>query len=124
MNDLFNSKNIINLKNKDFKNKKIIHKKFKNKKGLVMFGVNWCGYCHQTKPVLEELSKITDDFVVGGINCDIEFTIASKFNIDGYPTLMKVNKNGSLSKYNGSRDLTNLVGILCKAINNNNKICK
>ena len=115
---------VINLKQKDFLKKKIINKKFKNKTGIIMFGVEWCGYCHQTKPVLEELSKISKHFIVGYLDCDKEPLIAGNLNISGYPTLMNVKKNGLLTEYNGPRDLTSLVGLLCKNLNNKNKICK
>lgn len=114
----------LNLKNNDFDNLKIKHPKFKNKNGLIMFGTNWCPHCQHLKPVIKALGKMDKSFVVGAVDCDKQKIISDKLNVQGYPTLFIVKKNGSLKEYKGGRNLSNLVLHMCKALKNKNKICK
>lgn len=120
------TKKVINLKLSDFNNKKLINKTFKNKPGLIMFGTNWCGHCQMTKPAILSLADIgKKDFIVAAVDCDEQTTLSDIFEIVGFPTLMNVSKDGTLSSYNyTSRDLTTLVQNMCKTIKNKNKMCK
>lgn len=61
---------------------------------LIDFYATWCGPCQMLAPVIEELEKSRDDFLVGKINVDEEPMLARKFSISAVPTLLLF-KNGT-----------------------------
>lgn len=55
---------------------------------LLDFFATWCGPCQMLAPVLEELEKSRDDFLVGKVNVDEEPALAQQFSITAVPTLL------------------------------------
>jgi len=61
---------------------------------LVDFFATWCGSCKMMSPILKEVKdKMGDDVKVIKIDVDKNQRLASRFNVQGVPTLM-VFKNG------------------------------
>lgn len=64
---------------------------------LLDFYADWCGPCRMVAPVVEEVSQLREDVLVGKINVDDEEALAREFGIVSIPTLI-VLKNGQLHK--------------------------
>lgn len=55
---------------------------------LVEFMAPWCGHCKQLQPEWEAAAKKTQDKVrFGVVDCTSEEKLASKYGIQGYPTI-------------------------------------
>ena len=114
--------NVINLKRSDFKidktsqhyKIKLIHPKFKNKKGLVNFYADWCGHCKKMVPVWADVASLTaGKFVFGAVNCeDVEnnnHQLRADVGIKYYPTIYYITKSGNLVKYNDDTTRDSLI---------------
>ena len=73
--------------------------KARKEEGLILldFYADWCGPCRMVAPVLEEVSQLRKDVLVGKINVDDEEALAREFGIVSIPTLI-VLKNGKIQK--------------------------
>ena len=73
--------------------------KARKEEGLILldFYADWCGPCRMVAPVLEEVSQLRKDVLVGKINVDAEEALAREFGIVSIPTLI-VLKNGKIQK--------------------------
>ena len=78
---------------------------------------DWCGHCQAFKPEWNKFEKICKE---GGntcraINGDENPDLAKKYNIEGYPTILKCDKNGNkIEEYGGQRSADALVEFLDK----------
>lgn len=97
----------------DFSKKKptLKHKKFKNKKGMIMVYAPWCQHCKGFIDTWNELGmQYNYVFPLGAINAeDINnnnHELSASLSVGAYPTLFFVSKSGKLTKYkhNESRD--------------------
>ena len=73
--------------------------KARKEEGLILldFYADWCGPCRMVAPVVEEVSQLREDVLVGKINVDDEESLAREFGIVSIPTLI-VLKNGKIHK--------------------------
>lgn len=73
--------------------------KVRKEEGLILldFYADWCGPCRMVAPVVEEVSQLREDVLVGKINVDDEEALAREFGIISIPTLI-VLKNGKIQK--------------------------
>ena len=78
-----------------------------NNAEFIMFHVDWCGHCKNTKP---EFQKLMDKGIQG---VDIKMLNAEKegeerakeMNIEGYPTIVLVTKDGNTQTCNAERNV-------------------
>jgi thiol-disulfide isomerase/thioredoxin len=77
---------------------------------LVLFYADWCGHCQKVKPDWEKAAggvNKPDDKKMIMVNCgegtDQDQKVMKKYNVDGYPTIIKF-VNGTPSLYRGDRD--------------------
>jgi thioredoxin 1 len=82
---------------------------------VVDFHARWCGPCNVQSPILQELASTLGDRVrIIKIDVDRNGEIASRFNIQGVPTLM-VFKNGVIQyKQAGVHTTSQLMQVLSK----------
>lgn len=73
---------------------------------ILFFYADWCGHCQQFK---QEWSNFEDWAKINNVKCDAlngdkNEELTKKYNIEGYPTILKVNANGDLvTEYKGPR---------------------
>jgi len=86
-----------------------------NKTKIYNFNTKWCGYSVRFQPIWDEFTnKVTDPNIeVHDIKCDQEHNnnLCKKFDIPGYPSIVKVDKLGS-HIYEGPRTVEGLMNYL------------
>ena len=65
---------------------------------LVDFWAPWCAPCRMMSPVIHEIAEEITDIKVCKVNVDDEFELASRFGIQGIPTLLFFNKGSVVNK--------------------------
>jgi len=64
---------------------------------LIDFNANWCGPCRMLRPILDEVSRETDNVKIVSINIDDEEELARNYGIMSIPCLVLIN-NGNETK--------------------------
>ena len=88
---------------------------------FVMFHAPWCGHCRALKPTWEQLAADTGEGPlldgqlklrnVASIDATNNSMLATRFQVQGYPTLLLLAK-GSAYRYQGGRDLAAMQAFL------------
>ena len=74
-----------------------------DKPALIDFYAEWCGPCKMLAPVLEEVSnEYAGKVDIYKINVDKEEDLASLFGIRSIPTLIFIEKNGTMHRSQGA----------------------
>lgn len=81
---------------------------------LVEFYTDWCSFCKQQRPVIEDLSK--NGVWIGTVNADENPDIAKGFGITGFPSFVLLKDNKILSTLFGYHDKTSLLSKLMENI--------
>ncbi len=63
---------------------------------LLDFYADWCGPCRMVAPIVEEIAREHEEFVVGKINVDDCPNLAAAFQVSSIPMLV-VLKNGKIA---------------------------
>ncbi|KAJ8760416.1 hypothetical protein K2173_015083 [Erythroxylum novogranatense] len=86
---------------------------------FVDFYAPWCGHCKRLSPELDAaaliLAKLKDPVIIAKVNADKYTHLASKYDVDGYPTL-KIFMHGVPVDYYGPRKSDLLVRYLKKFV--------
>tara|TARA_B100000902_G_C27094031_1_gene805321 strand:+ start:346 stop:807 length:462 start_codon:yes stop_codon:yes gene_type:complete len=98
--------NIINkIKPEYVENKEFINKNLESGSvDLYYFFTKWCPHCSNATPIWEDLKETTPTMNNVKINyisvdCEKEKELAEKFNIEGYPTIILINKDKQKIEY-------------------------
>jgi protein disulfide-isomerase-like protein len=81
---------------------------------LIIIG---CGHCKKLAPIYKKLAdsfKDNTNVVIAQIDCDRHAAIATKHNVDAFPTIKLFGKNNKAIDYNGSNNLKGLLGFVKK----------
>lgn len=74
-----------------------------DKPALIDFYAEWCGPCKMLAPVLEDVSTaFAGKIDIYKINVDEEEELASLFGIRSIPTLIFIEKNGTMHRSQGA----------------------
>jgi len=107
---------VLHLTDKNFDSEVI-----KSGKGsIVKFFAPWCGHCKALRPTWDKLADkwANDDSVnVADVDCTVEDSLCSKFEVRGYPTLKYWSAEGEGPlEYQGGRDLNDLDSFIQKTL--------
>ncbi|MED6111023.1 Protein disulfide-isomerase 5-2 [Stylosanthes scabra] len=84
---------------------------------LVDFYAPWCGHCKRLSPELDAaapvLATLKDPIVIAKVDADKHTSLAKKYDVDAYPTIMLFN-HGVPTEYRGPRKAELLVRYLKK----------
>jgi thiol-disulfide isomerase/thioredoxin len=84
---------------------------------LYLFYTTWCPHCKTTKPIWEKLKQQVGDGVNGvkinfiEVDCDKDTDTATKFKVEGYPTIKMVRDN-QVIEYDAKPNLDTLTQFL------------
>lgn len=94
---------------------KFLDQEMGNKTKLYNFNTKWCGYSVRFQPIWNELKdQVTDPNVeIIDVKCDdpANKELCTKYDIPGYPSVVKLNKNGP-EMYNGPRTVEGLMNFI------------
>lgn len=79
------------------------------KSALVEFYAPWCGHCKRLLPEFEKASEtLGDSAFLGKVDCTVEKSLASKFKIQGYPTVYWFVNGVQKEEYDGGRSANDI----------------
>jgi protein disulfide-isomerase len=116
-------KSVIQVTPENFSGKKLKHPMIDSStKGLIVFYADWCGHCKKTAPVYTKVANaLGKSFPLFAFDCVAYKEFSQKLNIEGFPTIRYINKDGSLGKmYSSDRTLEAFLADICKE----SMICK
>ena len=89
--------------------------KAKGTGGIVIVKTDWCGHCVRTIPELEKVSVITGkSYPIFKIDADKNQKLLKEMNVNGFPTIYFINKDGTLStKYEKDRQAKKFLEEIC-----------
>ncbi len=78
---------------------------------VVCFYANWCGYCKQYVPILEQVkSQLGNRIKVVRIDSDKYPQLAARYEVQALPTTLIFVKGEPVSRIQGGVDAANLLG--------------
>jgi len=81
---------------------------------IVEFYAPWCGHCKRLEPEWNDAAtKLKGEVKVGKVDATVEHKLASRFGINGYPTIKLFptgpKSDGIAENYEGARDSSSIV---------------
>lgn len=120
-----NSDGVIILSDKNFQNGKIV-KGFMGS-GVIKAYASWCGHCQDKVSGFKGLAKALKDtgMYVYVINADENRKFSEAFNIQGFPTMLFISDNGTVSSLtdDSGNPVYDIPGITQKFCRDYNKLC-
>ena len=87
--------------------------RYGNKTRIFNFNTSWCGYSVRFQPIWDQFSdKVVDPNVeVLDVKCDLDENseICKKYDVPGYPSILKVTSSGKIVNYEGPRTVDGLL---------------
>jgi thioredoxin domain-containing protein 5 len=80
------------------------------------FNTSWCGYSVRFQPIWDQFSNQVNDpsVEVLDVKCDSDENaeLCKKYDVPGYPSVLKVNPSGEVINYNGPRTVEGLLDFI------------
>jgi thiol-disulfide isomerase/thioredoxin len=81
---------------------------------ILNFNTSWCSHSKKLEPIwkkLQQRMKKNPNIDIIDIKCDDDKNknLCEKFGIKGYPTIIKISKDGMVVEYEGPRSFESLV---------------
>lgn len=87
--------------------------------------LNRCGHCQRLAPTWEELASVfkeSKDVHIIKVDCTENKDTCKKQGVRGYPTLLLFETGEAIGKYEGARDLKNLMEFVKKNMADNEEV--
>lgn len=111
---------MIELSKKDFRfngNKpQLVNRNASGKHSLILVKTDWCGYCKEAKPEFKATADLLEGKKIffGVIDGDKNEELISKLQVNSFPTILFVDKNGYVKNvYSGDRNKYAFAHYLC-----------
>ena len=123
MENLYDDTNVIELCDNDVINSRLVHPKCNNNYGMVVFYAPWCPHCTTlVKPMDFLANKLRSSGVsFGAVNCTKQPQLSQSFKISALPSLYTLYPGGKLDKYEGRRNIDDLLHWIVKITNQKEK---
>ena len=85
-----------------------------NSKVIVLadFNADWCGPCKMIKPMLEEISKESDEYKIVSINIDNDDELSEEYNVSSIPCLVVFNDGKEINRSVGLKPIDEIRNLL------------
>lgn len=83
---------------------------------LVDFYADWCGPCRMVSPVIDQISKETDDVKVVKVDVDSSPETAGRYGIRSIPTVILLNDGEIVDKKIGAMPKMAYMGMIENAV--------
>ena len=81
---------------------------------LIFVGVEWCKFCKQAKPIMDDVARALGTTVpVYYVDADKHEAVAKSLKVQSFPTIYYATDAG-VYKFEGERNVNNLVGFVCE----------
>ena len=126
MENLYDNTNVIELCDNDVEDYRVIHPKCNNNYGMVVFYAPWCPHCTTLVKPMDFLAKKLNGRGVsfGAVNCTKQPGLSQSFKIRDLPSLYTLYPGGKLDKYEGNRNIDDLLHWMVKITNGKNNLAK
>lgn len=71
---------------------------------VIKFYADWCGPCKMFAPIMENISKLTDNTKFFSVNVDERRDLAAQFNIQSLPSVVVVKEGKVVDGFIGLRN--------------------
>jgi len=81
---------------------------------MLYFGAEWCGPCRRMKSIFkdEEVKNLLDKLNIVMYDVDVNKDIAQQYQVSTIPTMIFIDKDGIMRRYNGAMSKDSLIEIL------------
>ena len=79
---------------------------------LLDFYADWCGPCRMVAPIIEEIAKENEQYLVAKVNVDEVPALAQQFGIVSIPTLIVMKQGEVVQQVAGARPKAQILSML------------
>ena len=79
---------------------------------LLDFYAEWCGPCRMVSPIVDEIAKENEQYLVGKINVDEETELAQAFSVMSIPTLVVIKDGKIINQSAGAKSKAQILAML------------